>query len=461
MFPRLVSVLSNIWRSEQGAVAIQMALISVALLGITGLATDVGYAYYVHRQMQSAADTAAFSAGQAITARFPASYSTEAYAVAGQVGFVNGANGVSITVNQPPLPPATTTNASAVQVIVQQPQTLPLIGAVCSILGGTCTGDVTISAQAVAAPGAGGACAWQLLGSTNGAGVSIGNGANVTLKECGLTVCSTAASGSKPLLINGGAALNIQDKNGNSSSSYPISVAGAASITNGATINGVPNACQSPTCKQNQGACAANVDPYAGVTMPPMPGNCSLGTAKSYGYSATVQTINPGVWCNGVSFGSSAQIQLSPGVYYVNGGNFSVGGAVKMTGTGVTIVLTGSAASIYNPKYAYVTIGNGAQVNLTAPALGQQTSGIVFFGDRNAPLNTANPDNFGGGASMNITGAIYLPTQLVQFNNGIANPSGCTQLVAGQIQFTGAANFSNNCAGVGTSGSGGVTALLE
>ena len=32
---------------------------------------------------------------------------------------------------------------------------------------------------------------------------------------------------------------------------------------------------------------------------------------------------------------------------------------------------------------------------------------------------------------MNITGAIYFPTQLVQFNNGIANPSGCTQLIAG------------------------------
>ena len=62
---------------------------------------------------------------------------------------------------------------------------------------------------------------------------------------------------------------------------------------------------------------------------------------------------------------------------------------------------------------------------------------------------------------MNITGAIYLPTQLVQFNNGIANPSGCTQLLAGQIQFTGGANFSNNCAGMGTSGSGGATALLE
>ena len=138
---------------EDGAVAIQMALISVVLLGMTGLATDVGYAYYVHRQMQSAADTAAFSAAIAKSNNSPST--TEAYAVAGQVGFVNGANGATVTVNNPPVsPPATATdaaNASAIQVIVQQPLTLPLISAVCSMLGGTCSGAVTMGAQAVGA----------------------------------------------------------------------------------------------------------------------------------------------------------------------------------------------------------------------------------------------------------------------------------------------------------------------
>ena len=60
---------------------------------------------------------------------------------------------------------------------------------------------------------------------------------------------------------------------------------------------------------------------------------------------------------------AARKIKLNPGVYYVNGGNFNVGGAVQMNGTGVTIVLTGSASSSYNPKYATVTIGNGAQSN--------------------------------------------------------------------------------------------------
>ena len=46
--------------------------------------------------MQSAADGAAFSAAVAKSTGQPAAFSTEAYAVAGQVGFVNGANGVLI-----------------------------------------------------------------------------------------------------------------------------------------------------------------------------------------------------------------------------------------------------------------------------------------------------------------------------------------------------------------------------
>jgi len=464
MFTRLVSVLSNIWRSEQGAVAIQMALISVALLGMTGLATDVGYAYYVHRQMQSAADAAAFSAAQAVLAGFPASYSTEAYAVAGQVGFVNGANGVSITVNQPPVaPPASTAdaaNASAVQVVIQRPQTLPLVGAVCSILGG-CSGAVTVGAQAVATPGttgSGGGCALQLSSSAN-PGVSIGNGATVTLKACGMSVCST---GSTALQVNGGAALKLTDASGNLSNSQTVSVAGTASITNGATINNVQNSCTSPVCKQNQGACAVKVDPYAGVTMPTMPGGCSNGAQKSYGHSNSgLQTLNPGVWCSGVSFTNDAQIKLNPGVYYVNGGNFNVGGNVQMTGTGVTIVLTGSASDGYSPAYANVTIGNGAAITLSAPTTGA-TAGIAFFGDRNAPASNSN--NFGGGANMNVTGAFYFPSETTVFNNGISNPSGCTQLIAGVIQFQGGAQFSNNCAGTGTKPIGGTataTSLIE
>ena len=247
MLTRIAALARNIRQSCEGAIAIQMAIILVAMLGMAALATDIGFALYKHRQMQAAADAAAYSAAIAKSTGHPAAFRTEAYAVAGQVGFVNGANGVSITVNNPPVsPPASATdaaNASAVQVIIRQPQSLPLVSLLYS-------GAFNLAAQAVATAGSSGSgCALQLSPSAN-PGVSIGNGATVTLKSCGMDVCST---GSTALSISGGAALKLTNASGNLSSSQSVSVAGTASITNGATINNIPNTCSTP-CKAHQGS---------------------------------------------------------------------------------------------------------------------------------------------------------------------------------------------------------------
>jgi Flp pilus assembly protein TadG len=451
MFARFATSARNFLHAEDGTVAIQLALTMVVLIGMGALAIDVGYALSKQRQMQSAADAAAFSAAVAKSTGHPAAPSTEALAVAGASGFVNGSNGVVVTFKSTPVnPPATAAdaaNASAVQVIITQSLTLPLVSAVCPLLpGGGCSGAFTVGAQAVASSGAGGGCAWQLSGTAN-PGVSLSNGAAVTLENCGLTACSTASTGNDALYMTGGTSLNLEDKTGALSSNYPASVAGAASLSNGAAINGT-SSCVSPTCIQRQGACGGNVDPYAGVTMPTQSG-CNYSNQQ---YGTPLPNMSPGTYCN-VSF-SYGTVTMSPGVYYINQGNFTVGGGVTLKGAGVTIVLTSSTGT----NYATVNIANGVNVTLSAPTSGA-TSGIVFFGDRNAPLT--NTSTFAGGATMNITGAIYMPTQLVQFSNGASNPSGCTQLVAGQIQFTGGANFSNNCAGLGTSGSGGGPAMLE
>jgi Flp pilus assembly protein TadG len=453
MFIWIAALARKIRESREGAVAIQMALIFTALIGMGALASEIGFALYKHRQMQSAADAAAYGAAIAKSTGYPTTIATEAYADAAAVGFVNGANGVTIAVNNPPTSGPNTANMSAIEVIITQPQTLTVVGAVNSLTGSANpSGLFNLGVRAVAtAGGGGGSCAAQLLPNQN-PGVTISNGATVTMISCGMAVCST---GNTALSMSGGTNLNLCDTASCSpfSTKLTVSVAGKASVTNGAQING-QQSCTSPTCKASQGTCAANVNPYASVTMPTMPGGCSLGTGTSYGYNKNVQTISPGTWCNGVTFGSSAQIKLNPGVYYVNGGNFSVGGAVQMTGTGVTIIFTGSGSN-----YAYATIGNGATVTLAAPTTGT-TQGIAFFGDPNAPASTTS--SFGGGASMNITGAIYFPSNTVQFQNGITNPSGCTQLIAGIIQFQGGAQFSNNCAGTGTSAiGGGPTTLVE
>jgi Flp pilus assembly protein TadG len=406
-----------------GSVAIQIGIMFIAIIGFVSLAAEIGLVLLKHREMQSTADSAAVSAATALTTGYPADYRVEARAVASASGFTDGVSDVRITINSPPTQGPSIGAANAVEVIVAQPQAVYLMK-----LFGRSTVDV--GARAVAVMGSGSGCALQLTAGAS-IGVSITNGAVVNLVQCGLGVNAT---GSSALSMSGGAVVNAQ----------AVTVVGRASITNGAVIN------PSSALKTLQSATA---DPYASVPLPAFSG-CSNGSNKSYGHSnAGLQTLNPGIWCKGVSFTNDAKIKLNPGVYFVDRGNFNVGGAVVMTGAGVTIVLTSSTGS----GYATVTIGNGANVTLSAPTSGA-TAGLVFYGDRRAPAS--NTIDLGGGALLNFTGAIYFPTQLVKFSNGISNPSGCTQLIAGTIQFTGGARFQNNCGGSGTHPIGGGASLL-
>lgn len=449
---RIIAILAaltcHIHGSRRGSVAIIMAITLPVALGMLALGSEIVFLLYKQRQMQSAADAAALGGATAVQSGHPAP-DVEARGTTGFLGFVHGANGVTVAVNRPPLTGALVGSNSAVEVIITQPQTLSLVSLFRS-------GLFSVSARAVAKVGGGGGCAAQLLPNRN-PGVTISNGATVTLKQCDMRVCST---GNTALSMSGGTHLNLTDAAGILSSKQTVFVAGKASITNGAQINNV-GSCSSPTCKASQGACAANLDPYANVTMPAPPSACGAGFSNNKQYAHGTWSLKPtdGMYCNGVRFTNDAIVTMAPGVYFVKGGNFNVGGAVIMNATGVTIVLTGSGSN-----YATVTIGNGARVTLSAPTTGA-TAGLAFFGDRNAPWSSqaAKQQTFGGGAYMNITGAIYFPSTQVNFNNGISNPSGCTQLIAGTINFQGGAQFSNNCAGMGTSpiGSSGVTTLME
>src|SRR5207237_5152836 len=69
--------------------ALPICLLAAVLIGMAALAVDIGFAIYKHRQMQSAADAAAFGAATALATGHPADFRTEAYALAAAVGYVN------------------------------------------------------------------------------------------------------------------------------------------------------------------------------------------------------------------------------------------------------------------------------------------------------------------------------------------------------------------------------------
>jgi hypothetical protein len=392
-------------RRQRGSVALMLGLALPAVIAMVALGTEITLLLYKQRQIQTVADAAALGGATALQSGHPV-LGVEARGIASYLGFVDGGtDGTTVTVNNPPLSGSQANSTSAVEVIIAQPQTLYMTTLFY-------TGQFSVGARAVAIIGTGSYCVLQLdSGSANG--FSMKNGAVANLAQCGVAVNSTDQAA---LFMSGTSQLNAQS----------VSVSGGTSISGGASVN------PASALKSSQ---AAVPDPYAAVAMPAFSG-CANGTSKSYGHGTWILT--PGVYCQGVSFKSDANVTMNSGVYFIDRGSFDVGGSVTLTGAGVTIVLTSSTGT----GYATATAASGATVTLSAPTSGT-TAGIVFFGDRRAPLSNVN--DLGGGATINLTGAIYLPTQNLLFQNGANNSSSCTELIAGTMQLKGSSKLQINC----------------
>ena len=74
----------------------------MVILGMIALGVQITFVLYKQRQMQSAADSAALGGTTALMRGYPANFRGRSLAVAASVGFVNGIDGVTVTVNQPP-----------------------------------------------------------------------------------------------------------------------------------------------------------------------------------------------------------------------------------------------------------------------------------------------------------------------------------------------------------------------
>ncbi len=390
---------------QRGSVALMIGLALPVLIAMIALGTEIAFLLYKQRQAQSAADAAALGGASALQSGHPV-LGVEARAIAGYLGFMDGAaDGTTVVVNNPPQSGPRQGSSGAVEVLIAQPQTLVLVKVLYS-------GQFTVAGRAVAIIGGGSYCVLQLGGAGS---VNISNGVVANLTQCGLAVDGT---GSSALTVVGGSQLNAQS----------VSVAGTASINNGGSVN------PSSGLKTSQ----PNIpDPYAGVAMPAFSG-CNYNGFNTNSWQPS-WTLSPGVYCNGLSVSNNATATLKPGVYFIDRGTFAVGGGAHLTGTGVTIVLTSSTAG----NYANAVIDNGSTVTLSAPTVGA-TAGMVFFGDRRASSGNTS-STFAGGTVINFSGAIYLPTQTLNWNNGANNTSSsCTELIAATIVL-GGANLQINC----------------
>jgi Flp pilus assembly protein TadG len=406
-----LNMLRDFRRDASGSYLVLMALLAPVMIGSVGLGIDYGLWLYTQQTMQAAADSAAVSAATA-----GSNVATEAEGVAATYGFVNDAGGVTMTVNQPPKSGSHTGSSSAVEVIINRPQT-PQFSALLSVKSFT----ITVRAVALATPGSG--CVLALNATASGAVTTQGS-ATTNLSGCNLY---TDSSDSAAVTVGGTAtltALGVGAVGG---------VSGASNIT---TTNGIHT------------GVAPLTDPYASKSF----GSFSGCDQKNYSTNSDA-TIDPGVYCGGISVKAGATLTLNPGIYYLDQGNLSVEGNGTIKGTGVTLVFTSSTGK----NYATASIASNATVNLTAPTTGP-TAGIVLFGDRNMPEGTTF--KLTGGGTQTFGGAIYLPKAALTYSGGSGGSTSCTQIIADTVTFTGNSGMAINCSGYATQAFGWSTAQL-
>jgi hypothetical protein len=404
---RACGTIARFKNDEAGSYLVVTALLLPALIGVVGLGTEGGLWYMRHSRMQSAADSAAVSAAtNYYLQRKPETLAVQAQAITATYGFTNGAQGVVVTVNRPPTSGPRATDQKAVEVTITEPQSR-LFSALFD------SGSFNITARAVAVGMGGKGCVISLDPSASGATTLQGTAA-VALNGCSLYDNSSSASA---LTVGGSGTLNAES----------VSIVGGVANTSGiTTTDGIAT-----------GQPAAS-DPYADASF-----GSFTGCDRTNFVAKNAVTINPGVYCEGISVNAGAALTLNPGIYYLDRGSLSVNGGASLTGVGVTLVFTSSNGH----NYASASINGGANINLVAPTTGP-TAGIVIFGDRNMTVDTSFKLN--GGSTELFGGAIYVPKGAVNFAGGASSTNGCLQLVANKITFVGNANFAINCEGYGT-----------
>ena len=386
--------------ANRGFVLITTVLTMVVLLAFLGLAIDVGYVQFVKTRMQTAADAAALGAAQEIKASGTSGAAAAARADAGLNGFTNGQRGVTVAVSNPPATGYYQADPTAVEVTISQ--TVPAF--FMELVGASST---TVRARAVARQGSGTSCLYTLdpAGSSS---FSASGGATVQV-SCGVVVNS---SNSHAMSVSGGAIVT---------GAY-VSIVGNYSASGGGSISPTPTT-----------GAMAETDPLAYLPAPAV-GSCNQ---TNLSISIVTRTLDPGVYCNGISISGGARVTLNPGTYILKGGGLSVSGGSTLSGPGVTFYNT--AGGGYG--YGAISISGGTSINLVAPTSGS-LAGILFYQDRSIASGAAS--SLSGGSTTVFQGTLYFPTTALNYSGGSSSTAAYTVMVAKSVNFSGGTILNND-----------------
>lgn len=139
------------------------------------------------------------------------------------------------------------------------------------------------------------------------------------------------------------------------------------------------------------------------------------------------QTLQPGVYTGGLNIKDNANVTLAPGIYYIDGGGFSVTGNANVFGEGVMIY------NLPRSPTDQLNIGGNGSVNLSGPTAGTYRN-VTLYQQRESTVSAS----VGGNGTVQVSGDFYFPSSTL---NLIGNSRGST---LGSLQIASQMNISGN-----------------
>lgn len=210
----------------------------------------------------------------------------------------------------------------------------------------------------------------------------------------------------------------------NTASSPAVSTTGSAKIMADkvCTPGGGSSTGSSQITPAADTTCGPLADPFASTPVPATAA-CDYTNAKINKSG----TLNPGVYCGGITISASSKVTLNPGVYVLIDGPLKVGGSSKLTGEGVAFYLTGTGGSL--------VFEGSSKTDLEAPASGA-LAGFVFFAE------SEGLSEIKGSAEMTLKGATYLPQQTLSLSGSAKNQAtSLATFVVNRLSLSGSAKL--------------------
>ena len=395
MFARIKKLL----RDRRGNVLMIAGLTAPVVFGAAGLAVDTIQWTMWKRELQRAADSAAF-AGVYAKAENNAGMTAE-QAVAADL-IKHQTTGIALLGGYPQISYPTGTNfTDAVSVSLAIQKTLGFSSMFMS------QAPIIVTSATAALVDDGTYCVVALAPS--GSGLSIGGSADIDM-GCGAISNSNNATASV-------------STNGNSYSFEADPVA---------AVGGMPSSINGAT--ELQPFHIAMQDPYASL-----PTTIPAGvTCTNWNHASKTNadgSKKPGCY-NSMQLSNSVAT-LSPGVYYLNNTSIDLQGHEGLRGTGVTIILTGT-----NP--GTLTMNGSSILDLTAPTSGTYANMLII----QAPgATTGNNNLINGDNGTILDGAIYFPSGDLEITGSSTGSTQCAMIVAYTVTFSGSSEIQNDTSG--------------